>query len=254
MSNMGLVAGAIMVVASAAGAQDYDAPRNATVDAAGATVLRLDARAGSLRIEGRSGISEVRVRGTARASSRDLLDGIQLEANRNGSEVRVAVVIPEMRESSWNRHAALDLIIEVPASLPLDVRDSSGETEIRNVARLDIDDSSGELLIENVAGPLRVEDNSGSIRIRDAGADVWIRDSSGEIEVRGVKGSVQIAEDSSGEIDIADVTGSVRIDRDSSGGIGVSRVGGDFTVARDGGGGIDHRDVKGRVDIPRQRR
>lgn len=253
--RMAIGAGALVAaLAGGAAAQDYDEPRNATVSAAGATVLRVDARAGSLRIEGRSGITEVRVRGTARASSRDLLADIRLEADRAGNDVRVRVAVPEIRDWSRNRHAALDLVIEVPPALAVDVIDTSGDIEIRDVGRLDIDDSSGELKVYGAAGPIRIEDNSGGIVVRDAGGDVWISDSSGEIDVRGVKGSVTVEEDSSGEIEIADVTGSVRIGRDSSGGIGVWRVGGDLVVERDGSGSIDYDAVRGKVDIPRRTR
>jgi hypothetical protein len=213
-------------------AQDYDAPRTATVNASGATVLRVDARAGNLRVTGRTDLTEVRVRGTARASSRGLLEDIKLEAERKGNEVTVRVVMPEMRDWSWNTQAVLDLVIETPATLPLE-----------------IDDTSGDMTIESVSGKVRIEDNSGDIRVRDTG-DVWISDSSGGIEVRGVKGSVDIDEDSSGEIEIYDVTGSVHVGRDSSGSIDVSRVGGDFVVERDGSGSIDYDGVKGKVDIP----
>lgn len=225
---------------TAALAQDYDAPRNATVNAAGATLVRVEARAGSLRITGRTDLSEVRVRGTARASSRGLLEDIKLEAVRNGNEVTVRAVMPESRNrgwNGWNDEALLDLVIEVPATLSLEV-----------------DDTSGDMTIESVAAKVRVEDNSGDLRIRDAGGDVWISDSSGGIDIRGVKGSVDIDEDSSGEIEVSDVTGSVHVGRDSSGSIGVSRVGGDFVVERDGSGSIDYDDVKGKVDVPRKRR
>ena len=216
-------------------AQDYDAPRTATVNASDATVLKIDARAGMLRVTGRTDITEVRVRGTARASSRGMLDDIKLEATRNGNEVVVQVVIPEFRDSRWNGYneqALLDLVIEAPATLPLD-----------------IDDTSGDMIIESVAAKVRIEDNSGNIRVRDTG-DLWISDNSGGIDIRGVKGSVDIDEDSSGEIEIYDVTGSVHVGRDSSGSIDVSRVGGDFVVERDGSGSIDYDDVKGKVDVP----
>ena len=225
---------AVALIPAAALAQDYDAPRNATVNAVGATMLRVDARAGQLRITGRADLTEVRVRGTARASSRGLLEDIKLETERNGNEVTVRVVLPEMRDRSWDdQHAVLDLVIETPAALPLDV-----------------DDSSGDMTVESVAAKIRIEDASGNIRVRDAGGDVWISDNSGGIEVHGVKGSVDIDEDSSGEIEIYDVTGSVHIGRDSSGSIDVSRVGGDFVVERDGSGSIDYDGVKGKVDIP----
>ena len=229
---------ALAVLPVSAAAQDYDAPRSATVNAAGATLLRIDARAGNLRVTGRPELTEVRVRGTARASSRSLLEDIKLETERNGNEVSVRVVIPENRGRDWNDwHAMLDLVIETPAALPVD-----------------IDDTSGDMTVESVAGRLRIDDNSGNIRVRDAGSDVMVRDNSGGIDIQGVKGSVDIEEDSSGEIEVYDVTGSVHVGRDSSGSIDVSRVGGDFVVERDGSGSIDYDGVKGKVDIPNRDR
>jgi hypothetical protein len=227
----------VVVLPTAAWAQDYDELRNATVNAAGATTLKIDARAGQLRVTGRTDITEVRVRGTARASSRGLLADIKLEAVRNGNEVTVRAILPDYHDTNWNTQALLDLVIEAPATLPLD-----------------INDSSGDMTIENVAAKTRIEDSSGNIRVRDAGGDLWIDDSSGGIDIRGVKGSVDIDEDSSGEIEIYDVTGSVRVGRDSSGSIDVSRVGGDFVVEHDGSGSIDYDGVKGKVDIPRKDR
>jgi hypothetical protein len=230
----------VVALPIAAWAQDYDEPRNATVNAAGATSLKIDARAGLLRVTGRTDITEVRVRGTARASSRGLLADIKLEAVRNGNEVTVRAIMPDdrdHRDRDWNEQALLDLVIEAPATLAMD-----------------IDDSSGDMTIESVAGKTRIHDSSGNIRVRDAGSDVWIDDSSGGIDVRGVKGSVDIDEDSSGEIEIYDVTGSVRVGRDSSGSIDVSRVGGDFVVEHDGSGSIDYDGVTGKVDIPRKDR
>ena len=219
-------------------AQRYDEPRNATVNASGATTLKIDARAGQLRVTGRTDITEVRIRGTARASSRSLLEDIKLEATRNGNEVNVRAIVPSTDGCcDWNGEALLDLVIETPAKLAVD-----------------IDDTSGDMTVESVAAKVRIDDNSGNIRVRDAGGDVWISDSSGGIDIRGVKGSVDIDEDSSGEIEVYDVTGSVHVGRDSSGSIDVSRVGGDFVVERDGSGSIDYDDVKGKVDIPRKDR
>src|SRR5215208_51075 len=73
----------------------YTAPRNATVDARGATVVRIEAAAGILRVEGKRGLGEVRVRATARASRERDLDEIQLVAERRGDAVEIRAVIPE---------------------------------------------------------------------------------------------------------------------------------------------------------------
>jgi hypothetical protein len=65
---------ALMLLAGPAAAQDFDqcrheAQRDARVQASASERLVLLARAGSLRVEGRSGITEVRVSGRACASS-----------------------------------------------------------------------------------------------------------------------------------------------------------------------------------------
>jgi hypothetical protein len=219
-------------------AQDYDEPRNATVNASGATIVRVDARAGQLRVTGRTDISEVRVRGTARASSKGRLADIKLDATRNGTEITVRAIMPDNRDCcDWNDQALLDLVIEVPTKLALD-----------------INDTSGDMTVESVEGKIHIQDTSGEIRVRDAGSDVWISDTSGGIDVRNVKGSVDVDEDSSGEIEVYDVTGSVHVGRDSSGSIDVSRVGGDFVVEHDGSGSIDYDNVKGKVDVPQKDR
>jgi hypothetical protein len=128
----------------------------------------------------------VRVQGTARASIRSLLTDIKVEVVREGNEIHVRAVLPEHRDCcDWNDEAMLDLVIETPATLALDV-----------------DDTSGDMTIESVAAKVRIENTSGDIHVRDAGGDVWIRDTSGGIDVRGVKGSVDIDEDSSGEIEV----------------------------------------------------
>ncbi len=226
----------------------FEAEHSAAVNAAGASMLRLLARAGSLVVEGRPGLAEVRVRGQACASDRELLDGIRLIADRSGGAVRIEAEIPEMNGLWGDTYARLNLTIEVPAGLAADIRDSSGEMEVRGLGALTVDDGSGEMTLEDITGPVTIEDGSGEIRLARIGGDVEIDDNSGRIEVRGVRGSVTL-EDGSGSIDVADVTGSVRVVRDGSGSIRVADVRGDFTIERDGSGGVRYSNVGGAVRI-----
>jgi putative adhesin len=247
------------VVASRAAAQhdgDYTEPRNAVVDAKGARVIRIVARAGELRVEGKPGATQVQVRGTARASSERLLADIKLIAERRGDTVVIEADIPH--RGGWralnDAYRGLDLVIDVPQGAALEVEDSSGDLEIRKVGALDLDDSSGSIELHDIEGAVRVDDSSGEVRIEGVKGDVRLRDSSGGIEVRHVTGSVTVENDSSGEIEMADVSGTIHVERDSSGGIHVADVGGDFIVDRDGSGDIDMRNVKGTVRIPGRRR
>lgn len=205
----------------------------AFVEAAGADLVRVEAEAGSLRIEGEPGISQVQVQGEACASSSDILEEIGLTTVRDGDAVLVRSEMPD-RNDSWfsgGDQARLDLVVRVPDRLVLDVEDGSGSTEIQGVASA------------------RLDDGSGSIDVRDVAGDVEIRDGSGSIDVHDVSGSVEL-EDGSGSIRATEVAGDFVVESDGSGSIDVSLIGGDFVVEEDGSGGIDFDDVAGSVRIP----
>ena len=252
------IAIAALAVAVGVAAQEreqcrYEAERSANIEASAGDRLVLVARAGSLRVEGRSGITRVQVRGRACASSEDLLERLQLESGRSGGVVRVEM--PEF-EQGWSfgrdRYARLDLVLEVPAGMVAEITDGSGAAVLRGLGRLRVDDGSGELTIEDIGGDLTVEDGSGGTTVRGVRGDVTIEDGSGEVELADVTGSVTL-DDGSGGIDITGVGGSVRID-DGSGSIAVEDVRGDFTVSDDGSGSIRHSGVQGRVQIPERGR
>ena len=80
------------------GAQDYTAPRNATIPVSRAERIEVIGRAGSLRIDGRNGAREVTVRGTARASSRGALEDVTLIAEERGGTIHIKADIPKNRD------------------------------------------------------------------------------------------------------------------------------------------------------------
>ncbi len=235
----------------------YRDPRNADVDVAGARTARIEAGAGSLRIEGRQGLTQVRVRGTARSSHRDRLDDIKLTAERRGGEVFIKVDIPN-ENRSWisfgNFFMALDLVIEVPMNLSLDVADGSGEAHFINTGKLELEDGSGEIEVRGARGDVSINDGSGEILLRGVDGSVRINDGSGEIDASDVTGDFIVEEDGSGDINVVGVGGTLTIDDDGSGSIDVGRVAGDFVVRSDGGGSIRYDTVKGAVRIPERKR
>jgi hypothetical protein len=229
---------------------EHSAPRPARLDAAGAQSLRVVARSGSLKIQGRPGAAAVEVHGTACASSEGVLERIRLRAERRGSELYVEADLPES-DWFWSGESRLDLELEVPRELRLDVEDGSGSLEIRGVSSLRLDDGSGDAWIEDVDGEVRVVDGSGKLGLVKIGGAVRLRDGSGEIEVRDVAGPVTIEEDGSGGIDVQGARQSVTVRRDGSGSIRVRGVTGDFVVEHDGSGGVSYDEVGGKVRLPR---
>lgn len=244
----------------------YSEPRSATLDAAGAKTLHVDAKAGELRIRGISGSSEVRVDGKACAPEEEFLSEIELHTDRRGDTLYVEVDIPDR---SWTRHSPyLDLEIEAPEHLSLEVEDSSGSLQIEGVRSLELDDNSGDILVRNIAssveiedgsgeleisevgGEVRIDDGSGSLTVEHVGGPVTIEDGSGEITVRDTEAGVEIVEDGSGSIELDHIGGDVLVQEDGSGSIRAEHVAGDFVVERDGSGGIHYEHVDGQVKVP----
>ena len=238
--------------------EDYTSPRNATVDTRGARSIEIDAAAGELRVEGKPGINEVRIRGTARSSRESRLKNIKLIAERRGDAVYIKADIPDNDNwGGWNGsdgYMALDLVIEVPTSLRLDVSDGSGEADFLNTGALDLEDGSGNIEIRGARGDVRIHDGSGNIIINGVEGAVRVSDGSGEIRANDVTGNFTVEEDGSGSIDVSGVGGTMRVESDGSGNIDVDRVAGDFVVDSDGSGSIRYATVKGEVRIPERRR
>ncbi|HUF50013.1 MAG TPA: DUF4097 family beta strand repeat-containing protein [Longimicrobiales bacterium] len=212
-------------------------------------LARIEAGAGSLTVRGVAGLREARVRGSACATTAALLDQVSIAVVREGSGVRIRTLFPE--RTLRNEQARIDLVIEVPAGMDAEIQDGSGSMEISGLGRVHIDDGSGDITVRDTRGALTIDDGSGDITLADIGGAITIDDGSGSIDIRGAGGNVEI-EDGSGGITIRDVHGSVRI-ADSSGSIDVRVVRGDFMVSRNGSGSISHRDIAGRVELPRKR-
>lgn len=260
LAGLFVVAAAYIPVKSGAQAH-YEVPRNADVSTSGARSIRIEAASGLLRVEGRAGLNQVRIRGIARASRRAQLEDIKLIAERRGDEVFIKADIPEINTSgvwdalSGDHHIRqLDLVIEVPSSLPLDVSDGSGEARFSNTGALTLHDGSGEVEIRSARGDVRVTDGSGSVLIDGVQGNVVVNDGSGEIKARNVTGDMTIGSDGSGNIDASGIGGTMRVDSDGSGNIDVDRVAGDFVVGSAGSGTVSYDTVKGTVDIPVRRR
>ncbi len=242
-----LVASLIMLVQVPAECRHEDA-RSAQLN--GGRTLRIEAGSGELRVEGRAGVSGVRVEARLCASSQELLAEMELEtAVHDGT----AVVRTELPDHSWNNsYARMDLLIIVPEGMAADIEDGSGAMWLNGLGDARVIDGSGSIEIDNVRGTLVLEDGSGSAEIANVAGDVRIEDGSGNLALRGIHGTVDI-DDGSGGIEIVDARRNVRID-DGSGSITARRIGGDFTVDDDGSGSIRHSEVAGTVRIPRDKR
>jgi len=230
----------------------YEKDIDLTLDLSDSDMLAIAAGAGSLEITGVSGTDRAVIEGKVCVSKEEWLEESDVSI-ATGNRARISVDLPQ-NNGSWfsmgNSYARIDLVIEVPENLPLDVNDSSGGMWLKNVADVEIDDSSGEIEITNALGAVKINDSSGEIDLDGVAGNVTISDSAGAIIGRDIDGAVLIERDSSGDIRFTQVGKDVVVERDSSGDIKVSDVGGDFRVLKDGSGDIISNNVKGEVVVP----
>jgi DUF4097 and DUF4098 domain-containing protein YvlB len=233
----------------------YESKLDQSLSVSGSESLAISVNAGDLEITGVAGSGEVAIRGTVCASNKEWLDEVRIETI-SGQRAEISVVSPDIGNgwSIWgNKYAYVDLVLEVPENLALDLRDSSGDIEISAVGAVAIQDSSGDITVSNAGGAVEIKDTSGDIRVRDLESDLTVSDSSGDIRGTRIAGKVLVTSDSSGDIRFSGVGQDVMVERDSSGDIVVNGVGGDFTVLRDGSGDIWSEDVAGETTVPRHK-
>lgn len=243
---------AALAVAAPVAASDwgcaYSAERRASIDATGASRVVVIARAGDLAVRPATGAV---VLGTGRActSSEDDLRETQLTARRDGDVIYVEAVLPGEKKGFGRFYASLDLTVEVPGGLPVDIDDTSGDIEAHDVRVEKVNDSSGDIELRGIGGDVEITDTSGDVSVAKVAGRVRVQDSSGDIVIDGAR-EVVIPSDSSGDITVEHIAGDVRIERDSSGDIRIKDVGGNVQLLSDTSGEVKVSHVKGTVQLP----
>jgi hypothetical protein len=254
MRNIAILAFAAMAAGTGAAhaACAFSAQREGSAELAGVTRVVINSGAGDLHIVAKAEALRIVAKGNACASTQSLLDRLQIEVRREGDVVHIdagarkdpkVVII-------GNAYSNLDVGVALPPGLPVEVRDSSGDTEVQGIASLVLDDSSGDIRVRDV-GSAEIKDSSGDISVKGASGDITVTfDGSGDITIDDVGGDVEVGSDGSGDIRIREVKGDVVIGSDGSGDIFVKDVGGDFTLGNDGDGDVLKVNIAGKVSVP----
>ncbi len=156
---------------------------------------------------------------------------------------------------------------------PLRLSVGSGDAIIRDVGSLDLSSlgsgdvtvagvhgdahagsvGSGDLGLTGVKGSVTIGSiGSGDVKLATVGSNVKVNSvGSGDLKIRDVTGDVGVGSLSSGDVAIQRAGGNVHAGSIGSGDFGADGVGGDFSVGSRGSGDVRHRNVKGKVSVPR---
>ena len=257
-----------LVLTGGAHACKFERDFDETVAAPPDGTLVIDTSSGNVTVTG-SDRTDVHIRATACVRKEWMLDSIDLLINDGDGTVKLTGVVPDPSSKEWKRKDRLDLWVEVPRTLAIDITDEEGDIEVREVGSLKlkdrgghttvsdvhgdvvIDEGSGKLFVDRVDGRLEIDDSTGRIIVADVKGDIHItRDTMGNIQIDRAGGNVHVDEDASGHIEVRTVAGSVVVGDDTTGDIIVENVTGDFRVNSNEKGKIEHVNVGGEIDVP----
>ena len=233
----------------------FQAPRNAALDLTGVHTLVVDLGQHNLHLSG-TPASTGQVRGRACASNKDRLDDLRLTQHREGDRL---ILTAENTSSNWNislfgvsHYAYLDLQVDVPATLAVELDVGSGDAHVTNVAQLAARVGSGDLQVNGVRSRFDAHVGSGDIKADDVGETHVVSIGSGDFTANRVRGDLSIGSIGSGDADLRAIGGSVDVKSIGSGNLHVDGVARDLHVARVGSGDVEHKSVAGRVDVPKE--
>ena len=156
--------------------------------------------------------AEVVVQVESRASSKDLLQSIDVDAKNQDSHVVVNVTAQERPGwdlSSGGVSRSARLIATVPADSELRVRSGDGSLRIERVrGRIEAHTDDGRIAIRDVAGEVVAETGDGSVQIEDLDGRCTVRTQDGSVLVTGrLRGSLK-AESGDGSVTVRAADGS----------------------------------------------
>lgn len=229
----------------------FSSNAQSTVDETFSGIKEVEVKGGSVNVEitGRN-TSKVRLTGELAIGDDDDRDEYKIRHERHGDRLEVWVEKPSSNWTwSWNSSSSSKgksfVRLEVPVKTRVEVDNSSGNVEVKNIdEEVKVDVSSGNIDVQDVRSRLEVEASSGNIYLSDIEGPVDTETSSGRQTLNDIRGNIE-AEASSGSIRITNSRGDAELET-SSGQIRLTEVEGKISAKSSSGGIVGNEvDLKG---------
>jgi hypothetical protein len=195
-----------------------------SVPSANIAKLDVSAGAGSLSVSSSPSATDISVSAVVCASRKSGLEDMGIGQVVQGDTQYLWTKINEKKGGFFsNGYAFINVEVIVPAGMPVDIKDGSGDLSVSGTGDLNVVDGSGDTQLFAIAGNVKVKDGSGELTIEDVQGNVDVDDGSGEIDIAKVTGAV-IVRDGSGDIDVREVQLEVTILEDGSGDVNIDQA------------------------------
>ncbi|GAB3303345.1 DUF4097 family beta strand repeat-containing protein [Luteimonas notoginsengisoli] len=241
---------------------DFSAVKTVVFDIGGND---LDVRAGNSpdhKVDGRACASNAKELGRLVLTQEKSGDRLLVHARREGNFSGIFI---------GNHYAYMKLRASVPDTVAVQLKVGSGNASVEGARAASVDTGSGDVRASRIRGELTAAIGSGDLEADDVGSlhllsvgsgDATFRNvrgaskvgsvGSGDLGISATRGPVEIGSVGSGDVDLEDIGGSVTVGSIGSGDIDADGVRGDLGVRSVGSGDIGHRNVSGRVELPRE--
>lgn len=220
-----------------------------TLPAEGIESLEIETGTGLVRIRGAENATEISITARACATEAAVLDDIGFDTERREATIMLSDRLPEGANHPEAAFARIDLQLEVPSRLHVDIVTRREPVSVSNVASLTLDSWRGETEVTDIKGDATIVKQRGDLAIRNVKGSLSVSRQVGEMVIENVGGDVVIERADRGNSRIESVGGSVRVVSNGRGDIAVKQVRGDFIVESNQAGRIHHDAVGGTVDI-----
>ena len=230
----------------------FQKPLSGSLNLAGVRTLVIQLGRHDLHLNGVAGTGG-QIHGRSCASSQERLASLQLTQRRDGDRL---IISTEHDPQDWSinlfgsNYAFLDLQLDVPQGLAVDLSVGSGDADVTGIERLDSEVGSGDLHAHGIRGSFAASVGSGDIVAEDIGEIHVGSIGSGDFTARNVRRDVEIGSIGSGDAGLRNVDGNVIVGSIGSGDLDIDDVAHDLRVRSIGSGDISHHGVAGRVDVP----
>ncbi len=230
----------------------FEAPRNLQLDLAGVKSVHIDVHSQDLHLVGSDSNQGLNLTGRACASDQSALEHLRVTQHREGDQLWLDLGGHGYSSFSLfgSSYANLEVTVQLPASMPVNVIVGSGDADVRGVQELLSIVGSGDLHVRQVAGKFSTSVGSGDVDATDVGSLDVGSVGSGDLKASAIKGDAKVGSIGSGDVTLRQVGGSVSAGTLGSGDLTVSDVAGDFTLGAKGSGDVNHAGVKGKVSVP----
>jgi hypothetical protein len=225
----------------------------AAIDMSGVRVLRVENPRGRVSArpagDARLHIVALKVaRAPERGQARELAAGTRVESRREGDRYSVKVQYPQrttvkvdlwdlLRDDLSLPSVEVELALEVPAGVALELVAASGDLETEGLAApQSLKTASGDIRVTGARGPVEISSSSGDVvagssgrlRLRTASGDIEIEQAGGPLEARSTSGTLVVRQ-AADSLDLACTSGDIEVDR-APRGIKVATTSGEISV------------------------